>query len=52
MSMQVVLADPYALVRVSLQALLTAQPEVDVVAAIGDGAEAVRHARTTPRTWC
>lgn len=39
---RVVLADPYALVRASLRALLDIQPGLEVIDTTGDGAEAVR----------
>ena len=46
MSVRVVLADPYALVRASLQAFLDAQPEIEVGATTDDGNEAVRYGCT------
>lgn len=39
---RVVLADPYALIRASLRALLDAQSGIEVIDATGDGTEAVR----------
>jgi DNA-binding NarL/FixJ family response regulator len=45
MSVRVVLADPYALIRASLQALLDTHSEFEVIATTGDGDEAVRCAR-------
>ncbi|GAA0336531.1 response regulator transcription factor [Actinoallomurus spadix] len=42
---RVLLADDQALVRAGFRALLDAQPDVEVVAEAGDGAEAVRLAR-------
>ncbi|WP_028049776.1 response regulator transcription factor [Cellulomonas sp. URHD0024] len=42
MSIRVVLADDQALVRAGIEMLLSAEPGIEVVAAVPDGAEAVR----------
>jgi DNA-binding NarL/FixJ family response regulator len=44
---RVLLADDQALVRAGFRALLDAEPDIEIVAEAGDGAEAVRLARST-----
>ncbi|MDF5758689.1 response regulator transcription factor [Spongiactinospora sp. TRM90649] len=45
MTTRVLIADDQALVRTGFQMILDAQPDLEVVAAVADGAEAVEHAR-------
>jgi DNA-binding NarL/FixJ family response regulator len=47
MSIRVLIADDQELVRTGFRMILTAQPDIDVVAEANDGAEAVEHARRT-----
>jgi DNA-binding NarL/FixJ family response regulator len=45
---RILLADDHALVRRGLRLVLEAEPDMVVVAEVGDGAEAVRRVRDTP----
>ena len=48
---RILLADDHALVRRGLRLVLDAEPDLEVVAEAGDGAEAVRLALTPRSTW-
>ena len=47
---RILLADDHAVVRRGLRLVLESEPDLEVVAEVGDGAEAVR-ARASARTW-
>ena len=48
---RVLLADDQPLVRTGFRMILDAEPDIEVVGEAGDGAEAVRQCRASPRTW-
>ena len=53
MAIRVMLVDDQALLRTGFRMVLAAQPDMEVVAEAGDGAEAVEVLRShRGRTWC
>ena len=52
MAIRVMLVDDQALLRTGFRMVLNAQPDMEVVAEAGDGAEALDVLRASPWTWC